>query len=220
MGKVTAKAEAGPEKGRKAAYFARNRAALILATQELLGDKGWNATIEQVASHAEISVSTVYQHFDSKDELFKASISEAWATFVGWALNAASNTKDPVEQLVVPMRLMNRMHVTHPMYAQMVAKNQNEITQLIPALTKDLGDAMRQLLKAKILEVDNAEIRISNLKAVLWQIFLLHLNDPKVKATEADLAIAIALPMLGISASKANAITTAELPVDATKQVL
>jgi hypothetical protein len=54
----------------------------------------------------------------------------------------------------------------------------------------------------------------------LWQIFLLHLNDPKAKATEADLAIAIALPMLGISASKATAITTAELPVDATKQVL
>jgi AcrR family transcriptional regulator len=217
---MTAKAEAGPEKGRKAAYFARNRAALILATQELLGDKGWNATIEQVASHAEISVSTVYQHFDSKDELFKASISEAWATFVGWALKAASNTKDPLEQLVVPMRLMNRMHVTHPMFAKMVAKNQNEITQLIPALTKDLGDAMRQLLKAKILEVDNPEIRISNLKAVLWQIFLLHLNDPKAKATEADLAIAIALPMLGISASKATSITTAELPVDATKQVL
>jgi hypothetical protein len=46
------------------------------------------------------------------------------------------------------------------------------------------------------------------------------LNDPKSKATEADQAIAIALPMLGISPSKANAITTVELPVDANKQVL
>ena len=220
MSKLTAKAEAGPEKGRKAAYFARNRAALILATQDLLGDKGWNATIEQVASHAEISVSTVYQHFDSKDELFKACIIEGWVTFVGWALEAASKTKDPLEQLVVPMRLMARMNTTHPMYARMVAKNQNEITQLIPTLTKDLGDAMRALVKAKVLEVDNADMRISNLKAVLWQIFLLQLTDPKAKATEADLAIAIALPMLGISASKANAITTAELPVDASKQVL
>ena len=220
MGKVTAKVEAGPEKGRKAAYFARNRAALILATQELLGDRGWNATIEQVAANAEVSVSTVYQHFDSKDELFKACISEGWATFVGWALEAVSKTKDPVEQLVVPMRLMARMTGTHPMFAKMVAKNQNEITQMIPALTKDLGDVMRLLVKAKVLEVDNADIRISNLKAVLWQIFLSHLNDPKSKATEADQAIAIALPMLGISPSKANAITTAELPVDATKQVM
>ena len=220
MSKLTAKAEVGPEKGRKAAYFSRNRTALILATQELLGDKGWNATIEQVASNAEISVSTVYQHFDSKDELFKACIIEGWVTFVGWALKSASNTKDPLEQLVVPMRLMARMTATHPMFAKMVAKNQNEITQMIPALTKDLGDVMRHLVKAKILDVDSADIRINNLKAVLWQIFLLHLNDPKANATEADLAIAIALPMLGISASKASAITTAELPVDATKQVL
>jgi AcrR family transcriptional regulator len=220
VSKLTAKAEVGPEKGRKAAYFSRNRTALILATQELLGDKGWNATIEQVASNAEISVSTVYQHFDSKDELFKACIIEGWVTFVGWALKSASNTKDPLEQLVVPMRLMARMTATHPMFAKMVAKNQNEITQMIPALTKDLGDVMRHLVKAKILDVDSADIRINNLKAVLWQIFLLHLNDPKANATEADLAIAIALPMLGISASKASAITTAELPVDATKQVL
>jgi hypothetical protein len=106
------------------------------------------------------------------------------------------------------------------MFAKMVAKNQNEITQMIPAITKDLGDVMRLLVKAKVLEVDNADIRISNLKAVLWQIFLSHLNDPKTKAAEADQAIAIALPMLGISPSKANAITAAELPVDATKQVL
>jgi AcrR family transcriptional regulator len=220
MGKTAKKEPSAPEKGRKAAYFARNRAALILATQQLLGDKGWNATIEQVASNADISVSTVYQHFDSKDELFKACIIEGWVTFVGWALKSASNTKDPLEQLVVPMRLMARMTTTHPMFANMVAKNQNEITQMIPALTKDLGDAMRQLVKAKVLDVDNADIRINNLKAVLWQIFLLQLNDPKAKATEADLAIAIALPMLGISASKASAITSAKLPVDATKQVL
>lgn len=220
MSKLTVKAEAGPEKGRKAAYFARNRAALIFATQELLGDKGWGATIEQVASSAEISVSTVYQHFNSKDELFNACISEGWASFVSWALDAAGPIKDPLEQLVVPMRLMARMNVTHPMFARMVARNRTEITPMIPLLTKDLGDAMRALVKAKALEVDNADIRISNLKAVLWQIFLLQLTDPKAKATDADLAIAIALPMLGISASKAASISSAELPVDATQRVL
>ena len=48
---MSAKADAAPEKGRKAAYFARNRAALVLATQDLLGEKGWVATIEEVASN-------------------------------------------------------------------------------------------------------------------------------------------------------------------------
>jgi AcrR family transcriptional regulator len=220
MGKVTAKVEAGPEKGRKAAYFARNRTALILATQELLGKKGWVATIEEVASNAEVSVSTVYQHFDSKEELFRACLLEAWASFESWALAASSLVKDPLEQLVVPMRLMFRASTTHPTYAQMLANSRGELAPMIPTITKTLSANLRQLLKVKVIEGDHPDIRINNLIAVILQIFLAHLDEPKSKAPEADLALALALPMLGISPAKAAAITTTPLPIDTSKAVI
>jgi AcrR family transcriptional regulator len=213
MGKVTAKADASPEKGRKAAYFARNRAALILATQELLGKKGWVATIEEVASNAEVSVSTVYQHFDSKEELFRACVLEAWVTFETWAVEAAAGAKDPLEQLVVPMRLFFRMTTSHPMFARMIEKNQNHIAPVLPAIAKNLGVVMHQLVKAKVIDVDHPDIRIANLRAVLLQIFLRQLNEKNSKPVEADLALALALPMIGISPAKATAITTTSLPI-------
>ena len=50
-----AKKAVAPELGRKAAYVARNRAALLKSTQEVLGIKGQAVTIEDIAEHAEIA---------------------------------------------------------------------------------------------------------------------------------------------------------------------
>jgi AcrR family transcriptional regulator len=213
MGKSSEKAPVGPEAGRKAAYFARNRAALISATQVLLGEKGWNATIDEVAAHAGVSVSTVYKHFETKDLLFETCAIESWNEFEAWALQLAINFKDPLEQLVVPMRLMIRGQMSHPVLAQMLAKNVAEFTALVPLFTKNLGNHMRELVKAKVLEIDNPDLRIMNLKAVLIRVFFLQLESPKPKQAEADLALSLALPMIGISPAKAKALMELPLPI-------
>ena len=213
MVKVTQELAAGPETGRKAAYFARNRAALVAATQVLLGDKGWNATIDEVAEHAGVSVSTVYKHFESKDLLFETCAVDAWSNFESWALELAAQYKDPLEQLVVPMRLMIRGQKTHPVLAQMLAKNVAEFTALVPLFTKNLGIHMRELVKAKVLDIDHPDLRIMNLKAVLIRIFFLQLESAKEKQSEADLALSLALPMIGISPAKAKALMELPLPI-------
>lgn len=213
MGKTDEPVASGPEAGRKAAYFARNRAALISATQVLLGDKGWNATIDEVATHAGVSVSTVYKHFETKELLFETCAIDAWTEFESWALQLAVKCQDPLEQLVVPMRLMIRGQQSHPMLAQMLAKNVAEFTALVPLITKNLGNHMRELVKAKVLEIDHPDLRIMNLKAVLIRIFFLQLENPKAKQSESDLALSLALPMIGISPAKAKALMELPLPI-------
>lgn len=217
--KTTPKSEPGPEKGRKAAYFARNRAALILATQELLGDKGWNVTIEEVAANAGVSVSTIYQHFGTKEELFRSCFLQAWAAFETWALESSASIEDPLERLVSPMRLMFRGATTHPTLAKMLVRNQSEVSLLVPLFTKNLGNAMRALVKAKVLDVDHADVRITNLKAVLMRTIVLQLENPKSNPNDSDFALSLALPMIGISAAKAKAITTGALATDTTKRI-
>ena len=219
MTKKTAKAPAGPEKGRKAAYFARNRAALILATQNLLGDKGWTATIEEVAANAGVSVSTIYQHFDSKDELFRSCFLEGWAVFETWARESSASIEDPLERLVSPMRLMFRGATIYPTLTKMLVRNQSEVSLLVPLFTKNLENAMRKLVKAKILDVDHPDVRITNIKAVLMRTFILQLENPKSNPNESDLALSLALPMIGISAAKAKAITTGPLAADISKPI-
>lgn len=213
MGKTNDPAASGPEAGRKAAYFARNRAALISATQVLLGDKGWNATIDEVAAHAGVSVSTVYKHFETKELLFETCAREAWAAYESWALSVTASASDPIEQLVMPMRLMFRSNRTHPVFAMIFVRNVNEFTALVPLMTKNLGTHMRGLIKAKVLDVDHPDLRIMNLKAVLMRIFLQQLENPKSKDGDADLALSLALPMIGVSPAKAKALMELPLPI-------
>jgi AcrR family transcriptional regulator len=213
MGKRIDSVPSGPEAGRKAAYFARNRAALISATQVLLGEKGWHATIDEVAAHAGVSVSTVYKHFETKDLLFETCAIEGWNEFEAWALERAIHCKDPLEQLVVPMRLMIRGQMSHPVLAQMLARNVAELTALVPLFTKKLTIHIGELVKAKVLEIDHPDLRIMNLEAVLIRVFFLQLENPKPKQAEADLALSLALAMIGISPSKAKALMELPLPI-------
>jgi AcrR family transcriptional regulator len=213
MVKLSEKPPVGPEAGRKAAYFARNRAALIAATQILLGDKGWNSTIDEVAAHAGVSVSTVYKHFETKELLFETCVIEAWANYEAWMLSQTAGVNDPIEQLVLPMRLMFRSKATHPVFAMIFVRNLTEFTALVPVITQNLGAHLRRLVKARVLEIDHPDLRIMNLKAVLMRIFLSQLENPKSKDSDADLALSLALPMIGISPAKAKALMKLPLPI-------
>ena len=203
----------GPESGRKAAYFARNRAALISATQILLGDKGWQATIDEVAEHAGVSVSTVYKHFETKELLFETCITEAWNDWETWAFALVAASQDPFEQLVLPMRLMVRTDKTHPIFAKMFATNLGPVAELVPQFTKNLGLHFRKLAESGVISIDNPDIRISNMKAILLRAFQEHVKNPNGDVANADLAIELGLGLLGISASKAKELMQLSLPI-------
>ena len=66
---MAAKKKAAAPVGRQAAYSARNRAALIKHAQEVLAEVGPSATIEQLASHAQVSPTTIYKYFANKEVL-------------------------------------------------------------------------------------------------------------------------------------------------------
>ena len=70
-----------PETGRKSAYVARNRAAILNATLVVLAEHGKEATVEQVAEQAQMALSTVYKHFKNKEELVIETILDSFENF-------------------------------------------------------------------------------------------------------------------------------------------
>ena len=124
--------------GRKAAYVARNRVALIKAAQQVLAEIGPEASIEEFAEAAQISVSTIYKHFENKEALIDAAFVEAFRDWEAWADEALGNIKDPLEELVAPMRLFLRLKRTHPLYAGMSARNFPNLGKYLGANTENL----------------------------------------------------------------------------------
>jgi AcrR family transcriptional regulator len=207
-----AKTSKSPAEGRKSAYFARNRLAIINSTQEVLALIGPTATIDQVAEHAEVSVSTIYKHFESKELLFQAAFSEAMNSWEKWAFDSIQSLEDPLERLVIPMRLFPRIKRTHPVYAGMAAKNSAELPAYIPTMAKGFQANVTELVKNKILTVTNIEIRFHFVMICIAEILLKQVHDPRAKESDIDTEIEILLGMLGISSTSANKLCSSELP--------
>ena len=167
--------------------------------------------MEDVADEAQVAMSTVYKHFKDKRDLITAATKYAFEEWESWVATKTVDVSDPLEQLVMPMRLFLRAKVTHPDYAQLVAKNFGVVSQILPELTGAFTAQVNALNKAKVLTVENTPMAIHNLLSVVVIQLVNQTLNPKATAAEGDLAIQIALSMLGISEGKAKKLTESKI---------
>ena len=200
-----------PQTGRKSAYVARNRAAILKAALTVFARDGVDATMDEISEEAQVAMSTVYKHFKDKRDLITATTTLAFEEWESWVAKRIVEVSDPLEQLVMPMRLFLRAKATHPEYAQLVAKNFGVVSQILPELTGTFTAQVNALNKAKVLNVENTPMAIHNLLSVVVIQLVNQTLNPKATAAEGDLAIRIALSMLGISESKAKKLTESKI---------
>ena len=196
--------------GHKSAYVARNRAALLRATQEVLASIGASASVEQVAAHAEISISTIYKHYVNKDALFFAAILAAMNDWQEWVFAQMEEFKDPLTGLVFPMRMLLRVRQTHPMYADMIARNIPAVTEILNDITEGLSANIQNLMETGILVVESAELRTELLSYSLLGIAREQTRE--LDSEKVDQAVEYLLPLIGISKAKAKKLAHAPLP--------
>lgn len=76
----------------------RKRQAVIEAARRVFTEKGYNASMEEVAFEAEVSKQTIYNQFGSKEQLFHAMVEERVAEMIQPLIEAAPDS-DPREVL-------------------------------------------------------------------------------------------------------------------------
>ncbi len=201
-----------PESGRKAAYVMRNRMALLRSTQEVLAIQGQAVTIEDIAEHAEVAVSTVYKHFKDKDALIEATLMYGFSEWEQWAESFVKDSPDPLEQLVYPMRLFVRLHQTHPHHAQTIVNYFDVVAKLLPLAQAKMIAGITALAKAKVISCEDPTAAARNMHAVMSFAVIKQVNNPKATPEDADKTVRIALSMLGIPEAKARKITQSKIP--------
>lgn len=200
----TRKKPTPPNAGRKSAYVARNRAALLRASQRVLAEIGPEASIDQFGEAAEVSVSTIYKHFDNKEALIAAAYIEAFHDWELWADELLKGVDDPLEELVMPMRLFLRVKKTHPVYAAMSARNLSDIPKYFHGTEEGLVEHIAELMKKKIIEIESPAIRIRSISACLLAGLADQLLNPAATEKDADATVEVILSILGITPAKAK----------------
>ncbi|CAN2161531.1 AcrR Transcriptional regulator [Candidatus Nanopelagicaceae bacterium] len=212
----TRKKPTPPNAGRKSAYVARNRAALLRASQRVLAEIGPEASIDQFAEAAEVSVSTIYKHFENKEALIEAANLGAFHDWEEWADAFVKETEDPLEELILPMRLFLRLKKTHPLYAAMSARNLADLPKYFHGTEEGLVEHIDELMKKKIIEIESPAIRIRSISACILAGLADQLLNPAAKESDADATVEVILSILGISPAKAKKLAHGPMP-DLTK---
>ena len=207
-----AKKSVPPDRGRKAAYVMRNREALLRSTQEVLAVKGRAASIEEIAEHAHVAVSTIYQHFDDKDALISATMMFGFYEWLASVQACVEHSTDPLEKLVLPMRAFVRAKWTHPHHSQNMVNFSDLVTKFVPILSETLSEHIKELIKAKLLTCEDPDVAARNIQAVLFSTANYQTINSDAKIADGDASVRVALKMLGISDVKARKLTESKFP--------
>lgn len=196
---------------RQAAYSARNRARLIKDAQEVLAEIGPSATMEQIAAHAEVSPTTIYKYFESKDKLFIEGLGEMWHGWMSWAF-AQTSTTGELEAVIDVNRRLFRAKETHPDFARVLRNTVMEMPEFFRQADEQTAKrVLSELASAGQLVAENFEYRYQ-----LWESLSLGILNSvyvteSLSPAEADIALGIGLSVWGITEAKAKKLVSRPL---------
>lgn len=191
----------------------RTRTALIKAAQTLIAQGRLAVPVLEITQLADVGMGSFYNHFDSKEELFEAAVTDVLDSY-GDLLDALTgDMEDAAEIFAVSFRLTGRFFRSRPQESRILLSNWTAL------VTSDRGLAPRALRDIKAaaaagrLKVDDPEVALVVAAGVLFGLGTLLAGDPgrddgaTVDAVTEDLLI-----MFGMPAREARKVCSRRLP--------
>jgi hypothetical protein len=194
------------------AATARNRAALIRSAQQVLAEIGPDATVEQFVAHAQVSPTTIYNHFGSKEAMFARALAEIYREWLEWA-HGRSPADESLEVVVDNCRKLFRVQQTHPLLSQIFGKTLNKPGFVIDALMADSRPAAESLARRGHFRDVEFDKRV-HLFAYCVAGILHGVHTPQgLSPKDADVSLEIALAIWNVSPEVAKALTSRPLDI-------
>jgi AcrR family transcriptional regulator len=197
--------------GRQFAYVARNRAALIKAGQEILATIGPNATIEQIADHAQVSATTFYKYFETKEVFFAVALDEIWRDWIAWAYSGKPPGSS-LEASLTTARKLFWLKQTHPQFAKILHNTLLYPSFILQSVRGGAEPTFRALAERGVIKGDDFDQRvILSGHALLGLLVSVHVTE-EFSPQQGENGLAILLSIWGVSEAKARKIMSQPLP--------
>jgi AcrR family transcriptional regulator len=193
---------------------ARTRQALIDAAVRLIAERrGERASVQEITEAADIGFGSFYNHFESKEQLFRTAseeVLERWAAIID---AACAGLDDPALVFTVSLRISGRLAWTYPEIAGFITGTGLELLDASRGLApRALRDIRRGQATGRF-SVPNAEIALSAVAGGLLGLLRLHERQPdQVDESSVDELAEACLRLLGVRAAEARRLTRLSLP--------
>ena len=194
----------------------RTRAALIKAAQRLIAEGKVNVPVLEITQAADVGMGSFYNHFDSKEQLFEAAVSDVLDAHGAMLDRLTESLDDPAATFATAFRMTGRLFRRRPQESEILLANGPAL------LSSDRGLAPRALRDIKAgadagrFTVDDPELALAIAGGALLGLGkLLRDNPDRDDARAADSVTESVLRLFGLSAADAQAVCQLPLPDDA-----
>jgi AcrR family transcriptional regulator len=194
----------------------RTRAALVKAAQRLIAEGKVNVPVLEITRAADVGMGSFYNHFDSKEQLFEAAITDVLDAHGAMLDRLTESIDDPAETFATSFRLTGRLFRRRPQESEVLLANGSVL------LSSDRGLAPRALRDIKAaadagrFKVDDPELALAMAGGALLGLGkLLRDNPDRDDARAADTVTENVLRLFGLSAEEAIEVCRRPLPDDA-----
>ncbi|MFE9323765.1 TetR/AcrR family transcriptional regulator [Nocardia sp. NPDC052278] len=205
--------QTGAEPNRLERRKARTRAALVSAAQSFLAAGKPNVPILEITQAADVGMGSFYNHFESREDLFRVAIEEALDRHGSTLDVLTEGMDDPAHIFAQSFRLTGRLHRKNPTLSKVLLNHGLALVSstkgLAPRARRDIDAAVRAG-RFQVRDVELAMTIVAGASLCLGQ--LLHDNPERDDAAAADEVTEDLLRMFGIPPDEAREICERPLP--------
>ncbi|MBN3511323.1 TetR/AcrR family transcriptional regulator [Mycolicibacterium nivoides] len=203
----------GDQPNRLARRKQRTRAALIAAAQSFIAAGKLNVPVLEITQAADVGMGSFYNHFDSKEELFEAALTDVLDVHADLLDAYTKSLDDPAEAFACSFRLTGRMFRRRPQESRVL------LSSGLPLLSSDKGLAPRArrdisaAVEAGRFHVTDFSLALAVVGGALLGLGqLLHDEPDRDDAQAADTVTQNLLVLLGMPADEAGRLCRQPLP--------
>lgn len=192
-----------PSSDRHARRRERTRAQLVEAAKRLFARKGVEGTrINEITDEADVGFGSFYNHFESKEAIVEAVLSETVAS-QGAAIDAAvARLEDPAEVIAAAHRHFVRMARSDPNWAWLLVRLDVSHSVVLGALGPFAQRDIRRAVKAGRVHVSNERLALVACGGALLAVMRAVLDGQAPKDADVYHAEGV-LRLLGLPAAEA-----------------
>lgn len=192
---------------------ARTRAALIASAQAFLSEGTTAVSIQEITDRAGVGFGSFYNHFDSKDALFREAVATTVSAYADLLQHLVADIDDPAEVFAASFRLTGRLQRRIPDQVRILLHSGTAILShddgLAPIARRDLHRG----IESGRFDLDDVEIGLMAVGgALLGLLQLLESYPDRDDAEVSDRFTERVLRALGVSRDEARDLCSRPLP--------